>query len=70
MFTGNVIVVPDVAAITTPGERVEASMSEILTVILSQADLQLVSCFLVKYYLCSSEVPFPSKAQMYCLKVM
>ena len=28
-FTGNVIVVPDVGAISTPGERVEASMSEL-----------------------------------------
>ncbi len=28
VFTGNVIVIPDVAAITTPGERVEASMSK------------------------------------------
>jgi len=27
VFTGNVIVVPDVGAISTPGERVEASMS-------------------------------------------
>ena len=28
VFTGNVIVVPDVGAISTPGERVEASMSK------------------------------------------
>lgn len=31
VFTGNVIVVPDVAAISTPGERVEASMSRLQT---------------------------------------
>ena len=30
VFTGNVIVVPDVGAISTPGERVEASMSILL----------------------------------------
>ena len=30
IFTGKVIVVPDVAAIATPGEKVEASMSESL----------------------------------------
>lgn len=29
IFTGSVIVVPDIAAISTPGERVEASMSEL-----------------------------------------
>ena len=29
IFSGNVIVVPDVAAIACPGERVEASMSEL-----------------------------------------
>ena len=28
VFTGNVIVVPDVGAISTPGEKVEASMSK------------------------------------------
>ena len=29
VFTGNVIVVPDIAAISTPGEKVEASMSRL-----------------------------------------
>ena len=30
VFTGNVIVVPDVAAIAAPGEKVEAAMSTFL----------------------------------------